>query len=217
MLARMKRVMVLLVIAALVVTAEAKGKKDPRDAQLAELATAVGCPSEDAPQRVWCLATDGWAKGKPAKLANGDHVMLGLTIELVKGGSVADELSNSVSVSALALHVAKGKVSARLTNVKPESADEEQAVAEAVAGLAVLYKGKADTAEVPKALYDYAQTLPANADHKAKKGKKGWTFTGESSAELRKVGDVWVAIEVPAAGNGVWVSIFTDKLSATSP
>jgi len=210
----MRRIVLLGLLVAFSATAEAKGKKDPRDAQLAELASAVGCPSQDAPHRVWCVATDGWAKGKPTKIANGDHVLLGLTIELVAGESVEAALSDHVSVSALALHVAKGKVKARLTNVVPESAEEQQMVAGAVAGLAGFLKGKATSAEVPKDLYDYLQTLPAGADHAAKKGKKGWTFKGASTAEVRKVGDLWVVIEVPAAKNGIWVSIFTEQLTA---
>jgi hypothetical protein len=74
--------------------ASAKGKKDPRDTDLAALANAVGCPSDSAPQRVWCLATDGWAQDKASKL-------LGLTIELEDGKAIAD----------------KGKVKAHLTNV----------------------------------------------------------------------------------------------------
>ena len=198
-------------------TAEAAKKKpaaDPRDAPLAELAKAVGCPSDSAPQRVWCVATDGWAKGTAAALADGDHVLLGLTIELQQGKSVDDAIQKKVSVSALALRVKKGKVLARLTNVMPESAAEEQMVGEAVFGLAAYFKRRAETATAPKDLYDYVQTLPPKADHAAKPGKLGWTFSGASAAELRRVGDDWVVIEVPAKKDGVWVTIFTEKLAS---
>jgi hypothetical protein len=181
---------------------------------LADLAAAAKCSDAKSVWRPWCIATDGWSKGTAAALPAGKSTLLGLTIVLENGKPAADALSNQVSLSALALRTDGKQVFAQITNVKPSNPEEEKMTAEAVFNLAAVMKDKAPKAKVDKGLLGYLQTLPDAAKYVATQGKTGWTWEGASSAELRKVGNYWVAIETPKAKNGVWISIFTDRVEA---
>ncbi len=186
----------------------------PHAAQLAELAKAANCDDPASPMRVWCIAATGWASGTAAALPDGDATMPGLTVELEDAKPVGDALTNKVTFSALALHAADGKQMAKITMVKPENDQEAQMTMEAVAALALVFKGKAPAAKLPPALAGYLSTLPAKADYELTRGDHGWSWTGASTAELRKVGENWVAIETPTEGaTGIWVTIFTDKVA----
>jgi hypothetical protein len=214
----MKRIMTVMVAALLLSAGAAQGKdpvKKNATTLLAELHAAASCPSTDGAYRVWCIPADGWAKGTPAAISDGTRGLLGLTIALSKKGAAKDEMVSDVSLSVLAIKADKGKVLAKITSIKPTSDDETKMVAEAVAELAVLYKGKSDKAQVSKDLADYVGQLAAAASYPVTKGKTGWTFSGESdAAELRQVGDYWIAVETPPADDGIFVSIFTDKYAA---
>ena len=84
-------------------------------------------------------------------------------------------------------------------------------IAEAVAGVAVVFKGKSKTAKLPKDLATYVKSLGSKSGHVATKGDQGWTFTGEAAAELRKVGKFWVVIETPSSGpDGRFITILTE-------
>lgn len=124
--------------------AESKKKKPvEKPGLLKQLHDAAGCPSEDAPHRIWCIAADGFA------------------------------------------------------------------------AVALVFKGKAEQAELPKDLLDYVSGLPKSASYPVEKGQTGWTLKGASTAELRQVGEFWVAVETPSQGpEGIFVSIFTDRVAA---
>jgi hypothetical protein len=194
--------------------APAPAATDPHAAALAALATAAKCEDPASPERVWCIAADGWAAAASATLPAGAATLAGLTVELVDGKSVDQALSDAVSVSALALKQDGATQRAKLTNVVPSNEDEKMMMFEAVASLAILYKGKADVAELPKDLAEYFASLADGAEYEVTAAGIGWTWSGTSTAELRKVGDYWVVIEVPEAKNGRWVSIFTDKIKS---
>lgn len=186
----------------------------PHAAQLADLAKAANCDDPASPMRVWCIAATGWATGTAAALPEGDATMPGLTVELEDGKPVGSALTDKVTFSALALHPADGKEMAKITMVKPENDQEAKMTMEAVAALALVFKGKAPTAKLPAELGGYLATLPAKADYELTRGDHGWGWKGASTAELRKVGDNWVAIETPSKGaTGIWVTIFTDKVA----
>jgi hypothetical protein len=186
---------------------------DPSAALLAELGAVAGCPSRDSPHRTWCIAVDGWASGTAPDLPAGDHVWLGLTAAIASGQPVTHALSDHVSLGALAVRNEGGSAAALITSIKPENDEESRMMAEAIFNLALLFKGRAQTVPVPNDLLQYAGTLPAKASHPVTIGARGWRFAGEASAEVRRVGDFWVAIETPREGPpGVFVSIYTDRL-----
>jgi hypothetical protein len=93
------------------------------------------------------------------------------------------------------------------------NADEQKLIDTALAAIHAFFAGEAKEVALPKDLAEYLADLPA-AGYKVTKGAHGWTWkSGATSAELRKVGDAWVAIEVPQKGDrGLFVSVFTSKL-----
>jgi hypothetical protein len=188
-----------ILIAAL--AAPAIADKDVATTQLAALHTAAHCDDKASVWRPWCIAAD-FASGKPAALPKG-KTLVGLTIQLETGKDVGQALSDKVNLVALVID-AKGK--AKLTDITPSNDSEQQPLAEAVAEVALVFKGKAATAKLSTDLSGYLKTLTGK--YPAKKAAKEWTWKGANPTRLRKVGDVWVAIET--APNGIWASIFTD-------
>jgi hypothetical protein len=180
-----------------------KVRVDVTTSRLAALKTAARCDDKASPWRPWCVAAD-FETGTAAELPKG-KVLVGMTVELEEGKDAAAALSGKVSLTALAID-ADGKV--KVTMVKPENKQEEQAVAEAVFNTASVFKGKAATAKLPKELADYFKTL--KGAYAATKSGSQWTWTGASAGKLRKVGSFWVAIEVPKANNGIFATILTD-------
>jgi hypothetical protein len=181
---------------------------DGRDSVLAQLHDAAHCDVAASPWRPWCIAADGWAKATEAPLPPGTLSMPGLTVEIETGTSVADALTNKVHLSALA--ISNGKV--KIVQVTASNPGEEQMMAQAVADLSTVFKGIAASAVLPPDLAGYLGGLGDKASYPTTRAGTGWTWKGASAGELRKVGDFWVAIEVPDAANGLWVSIYTDKV-----
>lgn len=201
----------MVVVAALASPTSAK-KPDAVARALGELHGAVGCPSETAPHRVWCVTT-GWSAGQAPALTKSGW-MLGLTIKLEQGQPASAALTTRVHLSALTFRVDQGKVKAKIIDIKPSNPDEEKALAKTVTGLAMVFKGKAASAPIDHGLDEYLMRVSGEARYPVKQGPRSWSFRGASAAELRKVGDVVVAIERPRSGPpGVFVSIFTDKVS----
>jgi hypothetical protein len=185
---------------------------DPIAAQLTALAAAANCDDPNSLMRVWCIATTGWATGDASALPEGDTVMAGVTVELEQGKSIEDALIEKVSFSALALHGDGDKRMAKITKVIPENEAEAKTTMEAVIAVTLVFKDKAPVAKLPADIVGYLETLPAQASYEITKRERGWTWEGASSAELRKVGEHWVAIETPTGGpSGIFVTIFTDK------
>jgi hypothetical protein len=187
------------VLALTAATARADG--DPTKASLARLRAAASCEDKASLWRAWCIATD-WDKGTPVlPRAN----LIGLSIELADDNDLRKALSDKVGFVAFA--VSDGK--ATLTTIRPTDKDEEKAVFEAVANLAVVFKGKARTAEISKDLAGYIKSL--KGEYPTTKAKGSITWTGKSDlAALRKVGAFYVIIEQPPSGNGVFATILTD-------
>ena len=179
---------------------------------LGELSKGARCTDATSPWRPWCIAADGWASGQVASLPKG-KALVGITIEIEDGASVADALSKRVTLSALAFGKKSGKPVAKITNINPENDREAESVAAGVMATSAVLKGKARTGQLPKDLSTYVATLPAGASYPVTRGKTGWTWAGQSDAELRRVGAFWVTIEQPRSGRpGVWVGIYTDKV-----
>lgn len=178
-------------------------KPDPIAQSLGTLAAGAKCSDKASPLRPWCIATEALTKGTASSLPK--KALVGMTVELEDGKDVAEALSTKVTFVVLAVE-ADGKV--KLTDVKPDGADEEKAVAEAVFNTAGVFKGKTKTAKLPAALSSYVKTL--KGAYATKKVGNAWTWKGKSESQLRKVGAFWVILERPEAQNGLWATILTD-------
>ena len=203
MLAKMRTTWLLATLLIPTLASAEKAEPDITKGRLDALRTAAKCEDKASVWRPWCIAAD-FETGTAAALPKG-KVLVGLTIELEVGKDASKALTGNVSFSALAIGK-DGKV--KLTSVKPENADEAIAVAEAVAGAAMVFKGKVKTAKLPKELAGYFKTL--EGAYAVTKSGAQWTWTGASTSRLRKVGAHWVVIEVPKANNGIFATIFTD-------
>jgi len=200
------RSVVVLVVAAIAPAAMAKKvapKVDVVAASLGELRTAANCQDKASPWRPWCIAAE-FPSGTAGELPKG-KILVGMTVELQQGKDAKQALSDKVSFVALAIDQ-DGK--AKLTDVKPTSKDEEQAVMESIFNTTAVFKGKATTATIPKDMAGYLKTL--KGQYATTKGPTEWTWTGQTQSRMRKVGAFWVVIEIPKAGNGVFATILTD-------
>jgi hypothetical protein len=185
-----------------VARADKADKADPIAASLTKLAEAAKCSMKASPWRPWCIATD-FAKGTAAPLPT--KALVGMTVELEDGKDMTEALSQKVTFVALAIDK-DGKV--KLTDVKPENADESVTVGEAVIAATQVFKAREKTAKLPRTISTFVKTL--KGAYATKKVAGSWTWEGKSTSQLRKVGTFWVIIERPAAANGIWATILTD-------
>jgi hypothetical protein len=182
---------------------------------LGDLAVAAKCDDPKSLQRPWCIAATGWAGGTAAKLPVG-KVLLGFTVERKASATGAWDLNGDPSIHLVALAVRRdgAALELRLTAITPSNDEEKTMMAEAIIGLAGVFK-KGGAAKVPKDLATYARSLGKKSGFFATKGTKGWTWSGGNdmpTGELRKVGKYWVAIETPTTGeDGRFITILTDK------
>ncbi len=180
---------------------------------LADLYITADCGKPDSPNRVWCIAANGWAGATAAPLPAGSVALPGLVVTLLSGVPYAEALSKNVFLAGLALHTEGDATKAKVTTIIPSSDDENMMIAEAVMGLATVFKQKADSAPLPKDLLDYLATLAGQAEYPVTAQGPGWVWAGASTTEARKIGDYWVTIEIPEEKNGIWLGIYTDKVT----
>lgn len=195
----MKKLMLATAMAA-TLFGNAIAKDDPTTTTLAQLAKAANCTATASPWRPWCIATE-WSTGK-AELPKG--TLVGLTVELADKADFKTALSDKVTMVALAITGDKAK----LVDIKPTEKGEDVMIAKAVMAVAVVFKGKAPKATLPKDLAGYIKGR--KGEYKMTKGATEISWAGASAAQLRKVGAYWVVIEKPAKGNGIFATILTD-------
>ena len=179
---------------------------------LAQVGDALGCPRSSSPQRVWCIAADGWAKGEAAELPASPALLVGLSLSLPEEDPVDKALEQTVHFAALGVR-GGDKPLARIASMQASNADEEKLLGGAIDSVSAVFKAERESVALPKELADYLSDLPG-AGYAVQKGAAGWTWkSGASTAELRKSGPYWIAVEVPQKGDrGIFVSIFTSKL-----
>lgn len=178
---------------------------------LARLDEAAGCAR--APS-VFCLATRGWADGVAGEIPPGRHLFVGVALALVEEEPAGEALEQPILVG-----MGLRRDGAALAAMVAEPEIKDRAAAELVertlAGIvAVLETPTAAPAGVPAPLYDFFAPLPEVAPYALVRGAHGWSFDGSGqTTELRKVGKVWLAIEIPHEGpRGIYLTIFTDRV-----
>jgi hypothetical protein len=160
---------------------------------------------------VWCRAARGFPGGGPGELALGGHVVVGLTIGLKRGEPAGDAFED-VSVSVLAWRRTGGGIYGRIVELVPATDEEKLELSEARLRILAVLGGDAPTAPLPPKLAADLPTFILNARYAMTAEEQGWILHGKAVAELRRVGDSWVVIEVPPEGPpGVFLSVFTDR------
>jgi hypothetical protein len=179
---------------------------------LADVRKTIGCPSAGSKHRHWCLAAEGWATGQAEPPQPGLYV--GLTLSIADGEPIDDWLETGVTFSALGLRADGETRLGRIAALVPSNQEESALIAPAIASVISVLHAEAKAVTLPPDLATYLADLPAEASYALAPAAKGWTWTGASATELRKAGDYWIAIEIPAEGPpGILVSIFTDRIA----
>ncbi len=179
---------------------------------MSALSKAAGCPTKTGPNRLWCLA-DGFDKGERDGSLDDAGSYLGFSIGLSDDFPAAQSLQKNVELSALAVGKRGGDRFAWISTIKPTDPGDKPAMLAATIELASLLKNDGDEAQIEGGLYDYVRGLSAKAKYPLSLATNGWRIGGPSTTEVRKVGKVLVAVEIPPAvpHKGIYVSIYTDK------
>jgi len=178
---------------------------------LARIDRVGGCPASN---RVWCLATQGWARGDAGSLPGAPFLVTGVSVAFLEASSDDDLLSGLVSFSALGVNPGK-EPKALLADVPASNAAEQRAVAQGIDRTVAVLKHKVEMADLPRGLVAYARTFVTEARYAIAREGRDWRFRGEATARVRKVGDAWVTIEIPKQGpRGILVSIHTGRFRA---
>lgn len=168
-----------------------------------------GCTSAAA-DKLWCRFTGFNSAQKSAPPNPG--VYLGVTTFVQTNGGSAVTLGKFTRLSSLAVRKSGDGFVALIATVNPQN---DTGKAE-VARLAPLVRGQIEGAAKPEiqevGLKGYIGSLPDRAKYPLVAHKNGFTLNGGSKADLRKVGDTWVSIEVPQKNPaGIWVTVFAAK------
>ncbi len=189
---------------------------DPTAVLLGDLSTAARCNEKASPFRPWCIAADGWASGTVVKPPVG-KVLVGITIRRTTAATAPWDLAADPTIGLAALVVRRDgpAVELRLADINPTKDDEKPQIADALANVSTVLKGKGSTVKVPPPLAAYLKSLSKKSGHVATKGATGWTWSAGKDmplGELRKVGKFWVVIETPTAGaEGRFITVLTEK------
>lgn len=169
----------------------------------------AGCNSAAA-DKLWCRFTGFNTAAKVAALNPG--VYLGVTTFVQTNGGSAATLGKFTRLSSLAVRKSDAGFVALIATVNPQN---DTGKAE-VARLAPLVRGQIEGGAKPEikepGLNGYISSLPERAKYPLVQHKNGFTVNGGSKADLRKVGDTWVSIEVPQKNPaGMWITVFASK------
>jgi hypothetical protein len=169
---------------------------------------AAGCDGTK-PIEPWCTAAAGFASGSPGKPGTG--TVLGLATFVQTKGASSATLSKRQHLASLSFRSSASRTHAFLAKVTPDNATERLEVDRVERTLLKLFAGGRSQLTVSPNMGGYLDGLPAKIKYEAMPHRNGYSVKGGSNAELRRVGDYWVAVEVPRKNPaGIWFSVFHD-------
>lgn len=179
---------------------------------MARVREAVGCdgaPLEDL--GVFCAATS-WASGSAAAVPGGSVTLLGLTTWVPTTGATVDTMRGQLSLSLLALRTTGESTYGDITSVNARNSADQAPMLAAREVQAVFAGTSSGPLTLLGPLYLYTLGRPAAATYVLARTSAGWQLQGGSYADLRRVGDRWVAVEVPRKDpQGLYLSMFTER------
>jgi hypothetical protein len=161
-------------------------------------------PGRKAPHP-FCDIALAEAKGT-AEDIRGKNALMGVTWRVTRGRT------GKVSVSApwlsgLALNKDSVGVWGALTDFTPENAEEKRLLERLAKEHAAFLEGRKKSVERPAYLNELLSVWSRSPNHLVEKKDTAWVFKG-TPITLRKVGERWVLVGAPKAGDGILVSIF---------
>jgi hypothetical protein len=181
---------------------------------LAKLGQGAGCP-QGGELSHWCIAADGWAGGAAGEIPAGEHLYYGFTVAIVADEPVEQALNEEVTLAAMGLKNDGGKRFGIVTDVLPQSQDQQLAIGRSAGEVARVLHGEAERAHIDPLVHEDFKVLPQYAKYPLTDEHLGWRIGNAARGELRRIGEYWVVLESPTEGPpGIFVSIFTDEFEA---
>lgn len=181
-------------------------------AHLARLQAELGCGTPQVPPDVahFCMAV-AWPTGAAAPLPGGSRVLAGVTSWVPTTAPVLENLRGQRRFSCLALRSDASGTAGELISPSPRNGDPAplqamEAVEQALRG------SMPGPLPIMRQLFNYISSRSIAAEYPAVRTAQGWQLAGGSIADIRRVGSVWVAIEVPRNNPaGLYLSLFVDN------
>lgn len=181
-------------------------------AHLARLQTELGCGTPQVPPDVahFCLAI-AWPTGSAAPLPGGARVLAGVTSWVPTTAPVVEGLRGQRRFSCLALRSDASGIAGEL--ISPSSRNGDPAPLQAMETVEQALRGNSPgPLPIMRQLFNYISSRSIAAEYPAVRTAQGWQLAGGSIADIRRVGSVWVAIEVPRNNPaGLYLSLFVDN------
>lgn len=181
------------------------------DRHLARMREAAGCDgARHAELGVFCPGVTGWANGTAAPFPVGGVARLGVTTWVPTEGDVVGAWFAQRRFSVLAVDSAGG-VHGDLVSPSPRDPMDQAPTTALHAVLGHLRGTQPAPIPLPLGLYDFVVGRTSAPSHPMATTANGWQLQGGSFADLRRVGDQWIAVEVPRVNPlGLYLTVFVD-------
>jgi len=164
--------------------------------------------------QMWCHASRGWDSATAPDLPAAPVALLGFSAALSAADASLAPALESPRLNALVVTQNGGKTGLAFRDITADTDEERPMIEEARAGLLALAAGELKDVPIRQPLFDFLQTLPKRESRVATRSATGWTVPAEKgvlAAEVRKVGEWWIAVEQDGS-KGIWLGIYSDKL-----
>jgi hypothetical protein len=174
----------------------------------------AGCDALAAgPTTVFCPALRGWDTGTQGALPAGPVALAGVTTWIPTSTPFAEADAQHRRLSFLGIRTdATGRYGALVSpgaNMPMESAAVAQALGTVSAAAPT---GSSAPLGLSFGLHGFANGQAQQARYPIATTGQGWQLQGGSFADIRRVGNTWVAIEVPRRNPaGLYFSVFVDS------
>lgn len=169
----------------------------------------AGCTSAGA-DKLWCRFTGFNSAQKSAPPNPG--VYLGVTTFVQTNGGSSATLVKFARLSSLAVRKNGDGFAALIATVNPQNDTGKAEVGRLAPLVRQQIEGGAKPDIKEAGLSGYISSLPERAKYAMVANKNGYTLNGGSKADLRRVGDTWVSVEVPQKNPaGMWITVFAPR------
>jgi hypothetical protein len=166
---------------------------------------ASACKSK--PLQPWCAAT-GFAQVGPTD-GPSPGTVLGLTTFLTTEGDVTVGLEKYLAVSRLDVVDSGGKTAVHVSSIRPNNAAGKDEVRRLIPLVRQHLGGASAPVVEEPGLKNYLSTTNSRSLTALIPHSLGWSMEGRSKGDFRKVGDLWVVVEVPQKNPaGVWLNLY---------
>ena len=181
------------------------------DTHLARLREAAGCgAAPHAELGVFCPAATGWATGTAAPFPVGEGTRIGLTTWVPTQGDVLGAFMAQRRFSVLASNSA-GQMRGDI--VSPTARNPlDTGPNTAMSSLLAHMRGTQPApVPLPFGIYNFVIGRSSAPEYLLATSPNGWQLQGGSFADIRRVGQTWVAVEVPRQNPlGLYFTVFVD-------